>query len=318
MAGKLTDDKQMSASRLPGLLGFSKYSTPNDELQYSINALDGKERPDIGNEAMGWGNTLEPVILSEAAKRLGITQFDTNIRKAFTHDLIPLSCSLDGTGEGEGQTITHDPSNGIYVVGAESIVLNGTGVLEAKLTKTNPEDTPHLARGPIQLQGQMLVTGYRWGAVCVLYGGIELRVFLFNIHYETQQKIVSSVLEFDNKLVKYQKTKEIDWYPPESSKEVDRFFPVAGKEEIELDGNALELAQSIVRNKTLIRKAEADIDLAEKDIKMLLGTAERGKAGSFHISWPMRSYKASAEKITPAKAAYSIRQSSLSIKEWTT
>jgi len=167
------------------------------------------------------------------------------------------------------------------------------------------------------LQGQMLVTGYRWGAVCVLYGGIELRVFLFNIHYETQQKIVSSVLEFDNKLVKYQKTKEIDWYPPESSKEVDRFFPVAEKEEIELDGNALQLAQSIVRNKTLIRKVEAEIDTAEKDIKMLLGTAERGKAGSFHISWPMRSYKASAEKITPAKAAYSIRQSSLSIKEWT-
>jgi len=317
MAGKLTDDKQMSASRLPGLLGFSKYSTPNDELQYSINALDGKERPDIGNEAMGWGNTLEPVILSEAAKRLGITQFDTEIRKAFTHDSIPLSCSLDGTGEGEGQTITHDPSNGIYVVGADSIVLRGTGVLEAKLTKTNPEDTPHLARGPIQLQGQMLVTGHRWGAVCVLYGGIELRVFLFDTHYETQQKIVSSVLEFSSKLEKYKTTKEIDWYPPESSREVDRFFPEAKKEEIELDGNALELAQSIIRNKTLIRKAEAEIDSDEKEIKMLLGSAERGKVGSLHISWPMRSYKASLEKITPAKPAYSIRQSSLSIKEWT-
>jgi len=317
MAGKLTDDKQMSASRLPGLLGFSKYSTPNDELQFSINAIDGKERPDIGNEAMGWGNTLEPVILSEAAKRLGITQFDTEIRKAFTHDLIPLSCSLDGTGEGDGQTITHDPSNGIYVVGADSIVLRGTGVLEAKLTKTNPEDTPHLARGPIQLQGQMLVTGHKWGAVCVLYGGIELRVFLFDTHYETQQKIVNSVLEFDNKLEKYKRTQEIDWYPPESSKEVDRFFPEAKKEEIELDGNALQLAQSIIRNKTLIRKAEAEIDSDEKEIKMLLGTAERGRVGSLHISWPMRSYKASPEKITPAKPAYSIRQSSLSIKEWT-
>jgi predicted phage-related endonuclease len=317
MAGKLTDDKSMSASRLPGLLGFSKYSTPNEELSYSINAIDGKERPDIGNEAMGWGNTLEPVILSEAAKRLGITKFDTDIRKAFTHDLIPLSCSLDGTGEGEGQTITHDPSKGIYVVGADSIVLNGTGVLEAKLTKTNPEDTPHLARGPIQLQGQMLVTGYRWGAVCVLYGGIELRVFLFNIHYETQQKIVSSVLEFSSKLEKYKTTKEIDWYPPESSKEVDRFYPYVKKEEIELDGNALKLAQSIIYSKTLIRKAEAEIDSAEKEIKMLLGNAERGKVGSLHISWPMRSYKASPEKITPAKEAYSIRQSSLSIKEWT-
>jgi len=317
MAGKLTDDKSMSASRLPGLLGFSKYSTPNEELQFSINALDLKPRPDIGNQAMAWGNYLEPIILEKSAERLGITKFDTNIRKAFTHDLIPLSCSLDGTGEGEGQTITHDPSKGIYVVGAESIVLNGTGVLEAKLTKTNPEDTPHLARGPIQLQGQMLVTGFRWGAVCVLYGGIELRVFLFDTHYETQQKIVSSVLEFDNKLVKYTKTKEIDWYPPESSKEVDRFYPYAKKEEVELDGNALELAQAIVHNKTLIRKAESEIDSAETQIKMKLGNAERGKAGSYHISWPMRTYKASPEKITAAKEAYSIRQSSLSIKEWT-
>ena len=318
MAGKLTDDKSMSASRLPGLLGFSKYSTPNEELQFSINALDLKPRPDIGNQAMAWGNYLEPIILEKSAERLGITKFDTNIRKAFTHDLIPLSCSLDGTGEGEGQTITHDPSKGIYVVGAESIVLNGTGVLEAKLTKTNPEDTPHLARGPIQLQGQMLVTGFRWGAVCVLYGGIELRVFLFDTHYETQQKIVSSVLEFDNKLVKYTKTKEIDWYPPESSKEVDRFYPYAKKEEVELDGNALELAQAIVHNKTLIRKAESEIDSAETQIKMKLGSAERGKVGSLHISWPNRTYKAAAEKIIPAKESYTIRQSSLSIREWTT
>jgi predicted phage-related endonuclease len=318
MAGKLTSDKHMSASRLPGLLGFSRYATPNDELQYSINAIDGKERLDIGNEAMGWGNTLEPVILSEAAKRLGITKFDTDIRKAFTHDSIPLSCSLDGTGEGEGQTIKHDPDNGIYVIGADSIVLRGTGVLEAKLTKTNPEDTPHLARGPIQLQGQMLCTGHKWGAVCVLYGGIELRVFLFDTHHETQQKIVASVLEFSSKLDKYTKTGEIDWYPPESSKEVDRFFPNARKEEIELDGNALELAQSIIRNKTLIRKAEAEIDSDEKEIKMLLGSAEKAKVGSFYINWPMRSYKAAPERLIPAKEAYTIRQSSLSIKEWTT
>jgi hypothetical protein len=267
---------------------------------------------------MGWGNTLEPVILSEAAKRLGITKFDTDIRKAFTHDSIPLSCSLDGTGEGEGQTIKHDPENGIYVVGADSIVLRGTGVLEAKLTKTNPEDTPHLARGPIQLQGQMLCTGHKWGAVCVLYGGIELRVFLFDTHHETQQKIAASVLEFSSKLDKYAKTGEIDWYPPESSKEVDRFYPNARKEEIELDGNALELAQSIIRNKTLIRKAEAEIDSDEKEIKMLLGSAEKAKVGSFYINWPMRSYKAAPERLVPAKEAYTIRQSSLSIKEWTT
>jgi predicted phage-related endonuclease len=316
MAGKLTSDKEMSASRLPGLLGFSKYSTPNDELQFSLNAIDGKERPDIGNEAMGWGNTLEPVILAEAAKRLGLEKFDTDIGQAYSHREIALSCSLDGVGFGDGQLIKPDPDKGIYVVGQDSIKLDGPGVLEAKLTKTMPEDTPHLARGPIQLQGQMLVTGHKWGCVCVLYQGIELRVFLFGPHFETQKEIVKAVLLFQNKLDKYRRTAEIDWYPPESSKELDRIYPsAADKVEVELPSNVGDLAQAIVNNKAAIKAAEAGIDHAEKQIKELLGQAERGRAGQYMISWPMRSFKAAPERLVPAKEAYFIRQSTLSIRE---
>jgi predicted phage-related endonuclease len=316
MAGKLTDDKAMSASRLPGLMGFSKYSTPNDELQFSINAIDGKERPDIGNEAMGWGNTLEPVILEEAANRLGLIDVDTQINKAFTHEVIPLSCSLDGVGHSNGQEVTSDPDNGIYVVGQDSIILDGPGVLEAKLTKTMPEDVPHLARGPIQLQGQMLVTGHKWGAVCVLYQGIELRVFLFAPHKETQAAIARAVHDFQDKLDKYSKTAEIDWYAPVSSKELDRIYPQAViKEEVELDQSVQDLAQTIINNKAAIRAAEVGIDEAEKQIKEKLGQAERGRAGHYVISWPMRNYKETAERLVPSKPAYSVRQSTLTIKE---
>jgi predicted phage-related endonuclease len=315
MAGKLTDDKEMSASRLPGLMGFSKYSTPNDELQFSINAIDGKERPDIGNEAMGWGNTLEPVILVESAKRLGLTDFDTQIGQAYTHRSFALSCSLDGIGYGLGQEISTNPDKGIFVVGQDSIVLNGPGVLEAKLTKTMPEDVPHLARGPIQLQGQMLVTGHKWGAVCVLYQGIELRVFLFAPHYDTQKEIVKAVMAFEHKLQTYRDSGAIDWYPPETSKELDRIYPMAAtKEEVELDGVA-DYAQAIVNNKAAIRAAEAGIEEAEKKIKEALGQAERGRAGQYLISWPMRNYKAQAERLIPAKEPYSVRQSTLTIKE---
>ena len=316
MAGKLTSDKEMSASRLPGLLGFSKYSSPNDELQFSLNAIDGKERPDIGNEAMGWGNTLEPVILAAAAKRLGLEKFDTDIGQAYSHREIALSCSLDGVGFGDGQLIKPDPDKGIFVVGQDSIRLDGPGVLEAKLTKTMPEDTPHLARGPIQLQGQMLVTGHKWGAVCVLYQGIELRVFLFGPHFETQKEIVKAVLLFEAKLDKYRRTAEIDWYPPASSKELDRIYPMAAdKVEVELPSNVGDLAQAIVNNKSAIKAAEAGIDEAEKQIKQLLGQAERGRAGQYMISWPMRSFKAAPERLVPAKQAYVIRQSTLSIRE---
>lgn len=316
MAGKLTEDKEMSASRLPGLMMFSKYSTPNDELQFSINAIDGKERPDIGNEAMAWGNTLEPVILTQAAERLGLASFDTEITKPYTHPDIALQCSLDGIGFGDGQVISHDPDNGIYVVGQDSITLDGPGVLEAKLTKTMPEDVPHLARGPIQLQGQMLVTGHKWGAVCVLYQGIELRVFLFAPHKQTQDAIVKAVEEFDAKLLKYKETGEIDWYPPASSKEMDRIYPTAAsKEELPLNVQAERLAEQIMSAKSVIREAETSIDNAEKQLKELMGQAERGRAGRFVISWPMRNYKAAPERLVPAKPAYSVRQSTLSIKE---
>ena len=315
MAGKLTDDREMSASRLPGLMGFSKYSTPNDELQYSINAIDGKERPDIGNEAMGWGNTLEPVILTEAAKRLGIEEFHTEIGEPYKHQTLALQCSLDGVGFGVGQQVFNDPDNGIFVVGQDSIVLDGPGVLEAKLTKTMPEDFPHLARGPIQLQGQMLVTGHKWGAVCVLYQGIELRVFLFAPHSQTQDAIAKAVTEFQARLDTYQKDGVIDWYPPSSSREMDRIYPSAVKDEVEMPPNVANLAKAILENKAAIRAAEASIDEAERLIKEQLGQSERGRAGEYVITWPMRNYKAAPERLVPAKEAYSIRQSTLSIKE---
>lgn len=315
MAGKLTDDKAMSASRLPGLMGFSKYSTPNDELQFSINAIDGKERPDIGNEAMAWGNTLEPVILEQAAKRLGLTDFDTEINVPCFHDGSSLQCSLDGIGFADGQIWVTDAEQGVYVIGQDAITLDGPGVLEAKLTKTMPEDVPHLARGPIQLQGQMLATGYKWGAVCVLYQGIQLRVFLFAPHEQTQAAIVKAVKDFDAKLNTYKTTGSIDWYPPSSSFDVNRMFDTAQKEEIALDVEAERLAEQILNAKSVIREAEASIDNHEKKIKELLGPAERGRVGNYIISWPMRNFKPQAERLVPAKEAYSIRQSSISIKE---
>jgi predicted phage-related endonuclease len=321
MAGKLTDDRQMSASRLPALMGYSKYSTPNDELQYSIRAIGGLERPFVENSAMFFGTLLEPIVIEQACKRLSISKFDSNIRQAIVHESLPLQCSLDGLAEGEGQTIVSDPANGIYVMNEKGvIVLRGTGVIEAKTTKAFPETGSDLslARGPIQLQGQLLCTGHQWGAVAVLYSGQELRIFLFEAHYETQKQIVKQVIQFQSKLDKYIATGELDWYEPTTSAEVNQFFPIAHKEQIELDGKAIELAQTILDKKLVIAACESTIDDAEKSLKQMLGDNEKAIAGSMIISWPMRYYKESPEKLRPAKKAYSIRQTNISIKETTT
>jgi hypothetical protein len=48
---------------------------------------------------------------------------------------------------------------------------------------------------------------------------------------------------------------------------------------------------------------------------VLMGKATTGVIGNWKVSWPMRHYTAKPAKVTPAKEAYSIRQSNLSIKE---
>ena len=316
MSGKLTPDYMMSASRLPALLGLSRYQTPNDELQYSINASKGLPREDKQNEAMAWGDRIERLILLETAKRLELLELSTEFDSAFFHKTLPLACSLDGWAHGRGQKIRTDMDAGIIVVGQDEIMLDGYGVLEAKLTAVSPEEMPALYRGPVQLQAQMDIMQARWGAVAVLYQGTVLRIFLFEPHKQTLETIKTAVLEFQNKIEKYKATGEIDYYPPANSKDADRMYPAADEAAvINLPGRAEQLADQILAANADIKEAEGKRSEAETELKAMLGQASKGTVGRFEIRWPMRSYKAQPEKVVPAKEAYSIRQSTLSIKE---
>jgi predicted phage-related endonuclease len=316
MAGKKTPMTMMSASRLPALLGLSKYQTPNDELQATINAITGEVAENKQNESMAWGDRLEHLILMETGKRLELSDLMTEFEDAFYHPTLPLACSLDGYADGRGQVIRTDEDAGIFVIGAEQITLQGYGVLEAKLTAVQPEEIPALYRGPVQLQAQMDIMQAKWGALSVLYQGTQMRVFLFEPHAQTLETIKTAVLEFQNKLEKFRATGEIDFYPPANSKDADRMFPAADENlAINLPARAEQLADQITAAKAAIEEAEGKRAEAETELKAMLGDASKGTAGKYEIRWPMRSYKATAEKIVPAKAAYTIRQSTLSIKE---
>jgi predicted phage-related endonuclease len=315
MAGKKTPDTMLSCSRLPAVMGLSKYSTPNDELELSIRALKGEERENKQNESMAWGDRLEAVILVEAAKRLQLADLQTEHTVAMYHDELQLCCSLDGTGDGRGQVIRTDVDAGIFVVGQDSITLEGMGVLEAKLTAVSPEDAPALHRGPIQLQGQMDIMQVKWGAVCVLYRGTELRIFLFAPHQQTVDTIAQVTRDFQARLDIFNATGEIDYYPPATSDDADRMFPVAEDKVVQLDVEAELLAAKIMDANKRAKDAADDKAAAEKDLKILLGDAKAAVAGKYEIKWPMRSYQAQPQKIVPAKEAYSIRQSTLSVKE---
>ena len=317
MVGKVTPDTILSASRLPAVMGMSKYRSANDELQVSIGAIAGKTPPNISNEAMDWGNQLEPMILAETAKRLELSDLQLTHEKPYFHESIPLCCSLDGLADGRSQLIKHDPDAGIYVMGAPSIVLDGLGVLEAKLTGNAPEEEPPLWRGAIQLQAQMDIMQAKWGAVATLYQGTKLRIFLFTPHQATLDRIKEVALDFQNRIEIYKNEHRIEAFPAQNSKDADRMYSVASSESepVELDDAAAEYAKLILECKAEIEARTELINQCETQLKELLQDKPVGIAGKYKINWGMRNYKAQPEKITPAKEAYSVRQSTLTIKE---
>lgn len=314
MVGKVTPNTMMSASRLPALLGHSKWSTKNDELMSIIHALDGQEPEEIVKEAFDWGNILEAPILKEAAKRLLLSDLVLEHPAKFAEG-IPLACSLDGLADGRGQVITSDPDRGIFVIGQDSIVLDGVGVLEAKLTSFNAEDIPPLWRGPIQLQAQMMITGAKWGCVCTLYQGLIMRIFLFAPHAATQAVISKEVLDFDSRLKHYQQTGEIQSYPIETNDDAQLIFAQSTDLTVQLPQAAIGSIELIQESKAQIKELQDIVDKETLQLKKALETAERGRVGQYEVIWGMRQYQATPEKITPAAAARKVRLKTLTIKE---
>jgi hypothetical protein len=266
---------------------------------------------------MDWGNQLEPMILAETAKRLELSDLQLIHEKPYFHESIPLCCSLDGLADGRSQLIKHDPDAGIFVMGAPSITLDGLGVLEAKLTGNAPETEPPLWRGAIQLQAQMDIMQAKWGCVATLYQGTKLHIFLFTPHQATLDRIKQVALDFQNRLEIYKNEHRIEAFPAQNSKDADRMYSVASSdsEPLELDDAAAEYAKLILECKAEIEARTELINQCETQLKELLQDKPLGIAGKYKVSWPMRSYKAQPEKITPAKEAYSVRQSTLTIKE---
>ena len=314
MVGKLTPNDILSCSRLPAVLGFSKYRTANDELKVSIDALHGKEPEFSSNEAMDWGNKLEQTILTESATRLGLESYDLEHDKAYFHRDIPLACSLDGTAKGNDSVIYTDVDKGIYVMNKDFIKLSGTGILEAKLTGQEVENTPAVYRGVIQLQGQMDIMEASWGALCVLYKGTTLKIFVYEYNEDQVNMVRQAAIEFNEKIQKYKRDSEIDWYPLATSAEATRVFDHAEKEVIELPEIEIQ-AEKIITLREAIAESEEAIDRLQRNIMDQMREAEICHAGRYKISWPMRQYKAQPAKTVPAKEGYVIRQSKLSIRD---
>jgi hypothetical protein len=160
-----------------------------------------------------------------------------------------------------------------------------------------------------------MCTGLRWAAIGCLYSGVELRIYLFAPHHATMDAIEKAAIDFESRLENFRQTGEPAWYPPQDSKDADRVWPNAKDADIDLGDHAEGIASAIIGIKAEIKKMEEQVAEKEVKLKTMMQEFSSAKCGKWSIKWPMRHFKATPEKITPAKEAYSIRQSTLTIKE---
>ena len=168
--------QHVGASEVAALFGLHPYLT-NFEL-WHLKAGTIQPEDLSGNERVFWGTVLEPAVAE------GIRQKnDWSVRKIHTywaHDKVAgMGASLD-------YEIVDHP--------------NGPGVLQIKTTDSlafrNWDEGEPPMMYELQLQHEIGVTNRQWGALGVLVGGNDLRIFERERHEATIQRIESAIEQF--------------------------------------------------------------------------------------------------------------------------
>jgi len=311
--------RSMSCSRLPAIEGLSSYSSPNDELIKSMAAIKKDKSPDVSivSEAAYWGTIHEDSIQKTGAEKLDC-DIELSVREKVEAETLPLQGSLDGilTSRYEGAVIKTDPEKNIYVIGSDSVTLDGPGISESKLTMARPVLEPAPFRGPWQVQGLMLCTGYKWAAIFTLYQGVKLYTYVIPADEVMQGKIIEDVIDFQSRLDAWQETGEMEWYNPLNPNEAADTWSKPIGETVNLDKEATEIALKLLEAK----KAQTAINKQIKEATTYLMTQMEGAENASvyennekiaHISWGMTP----ARKGFFTEAREATRSKSIKIKE---
>lgn len=312
--GKLTPDDILSGSQVATVLGHNPFQTPNDVLKRAMDIMSGITPEPPTHESIHWGNTFEIPILNTACQRLGLGNPKTTFNKAFFHKDLPLAVSLDGMIQGEGQVITTDPSKNIFLQNCDELVLDGPVIIESKLTGQEVETELADYRGKWQLQAQMMCTGATAGFVAVLYRGVQLRIFGFKADEEMQKQIADAAIDFKARLTKFTEADETDWYDIKTVKDAQKIYDQSTDETVDMP-DIEEDVTMIYQLRQGIKDSEDLLEHYQSKIMAKMGDAKRANAGRYLVTWGEINYKATPERIVPAKPARTVRNANLRIKD---
>jgi hypothetical protein len=139
---------------------------------------------------------------------------------------------------------------------------------------------------------------------------------LFALHKPTLETIEKVSKDFQDRLDRFKNTGQIDHYPAQNLKDAARTYQTADDEDpVVLDDYCETLVALYQANKAKMEKMTEENSQIQLQIMEIMKNRKYAVAGKYQISWPTRTYKPQPAKITPAKEGYTVRQSTLTIKE---
>jgi len=244
----------IGASEIAVALGKNPWRTP---LRLWSEKTERIASDDLSeNEAVEWGNTLEPVIAQKFEDKSGYEVIDDP-------DVIGLYRSI------EFPFLSATPDRFILTPEGKWGVLEIKTTSELNYDEWMEQPPEHII---YQLQQQILVCGTEYGAIAVLFGG---RKFAY-IAIERDNEIIKSICSAGKDF--FEQIKNDDPPAPMAGDKntISALYPTDDGEKVSLGGDFLALDAELIELKAQRADLFKRIEVAENKIKQAIGSNTYG------------------------------------------
>ena len=296
---------EVGASASPTLLGHG-YGTPNDLLKGAVDARNGHATASKPSDVMKFGVYCEDGVRKWAEDALDVTietqPSNCEADGVMRNPEVPgLGASLDG--------LLHPNNNGLTIRDwyGEIWTIDEDMVWECKTTAEG--DTALPMSTLIQVQAQLLCANLEYALVTRLpRQKPELQHFVITRHAPTLEAIVEAVRDF------WQRVEKLEWYPPQTPKEVEYQWPVGThREVVPISDDTFDvLLQQYYAAKQEVKALEKTMEGLELQLKQTMQDYEQCTSlNGYTCKWTTVTRKAQPEKVVPAQPESTYRRFSV-------
>jgi len=299
MVGKLTWFRATSSVSC-ALFDRGRFFDKHDILNRAIHEKNGTMVDDyVQTNRQATGDLLEPVLIQEAARRLGIVELEAEVDYKIEHPTLPLEASLDGRCKAVNVKVSHNPDQGIYLVGHEDLILNGDIPIECKCSSDFPTvGEPPKYLGVDQLHTSMDILNADYGILIVLYQSTDLRIYIYKKDEAFAGDLAEVVLDFN------QRVDDENYYPPEKPEHAANIFDLGNDQNEKILGSdmvdIIDTIQALKEAQKIAKEKEAEL---MTDLMMSMGNHSKARAANYICEWKTLPAKLEQIKQVTYKAA---------------